>query len=120
MTTRERRVFLGIVKSKKVGLEILLRTTQRGSGIYAYLPQDVCNVFGIRAGDRLQVKIVARHRLVSDLEQEKMDSTKEEKIEDVLVVPKVKRRRRKHERDKEKTDEEFLMEIGDPSREEEE
>jgi hypothetical protein len=95
LTSRESRVFLGVVKKKPIGLECLLRTSARGDGLYLYVPQDICTVYGIMAGDRIKTRLVERFRLVSEVEQEAKDRAHEARVEPTLVIPKQRRHRRK-------------------------
>jgi len=47
----------------KVGLTLLMTVSARGSGFYLYIPKGVCDTFGIRVGDRLEVQIGKIRRL---------------------------------------------------------
>jgi hypothetical protein len=95
MSGKLSRVFMGTVKSQKIQLETLLRTSQHGDGMYLFIPKDVVDVYGLLPGDRVKVKLVESYRLIGDVEREKTRMPSEEKIESTLVVPKSKRRGRK-------------------------
>jgi len=41
----------------KIGESRTLRVSVRGGGYYLYLPRDVVEVYGILAGDRVEVKL---------------------------------------------------------------
>jgi hypothetical protein len=91
------RVFLGVVKPRKIELETLLRTSQHGDGMYLFVPKDIVDVYSLIPGDRVKVKLIESFRLLSGVEQDKADETDEEKIEPVLVSPRKKKKRRSEE-----------------------
>jgi hypothetical protein len=91
MSTEQSRVFVGAVKAEKIQLETLLRASRHGDGIYLFIPKDIVDVYGLVAGDRVKVKLVEAYRV----EREKAQITSEEKVEPVLVIPKVKRQRKR-------------------------
>jgi antitoxin component of MazEF toxin-antitoxin module len=99
MSTKTSRTFIGKVKKRAIGLETLLRISQHGDGAYLFLPKDVVDVFHLIPGDRVQVKLVASYRLLSAIEEEKAEATRQEKIEPTLVIPRQRRRRRKTDLD---------------------
>jgi len=45
-----------------IGLTQLLRVSVQGAGLYLYLPKDIVDVYGIWAGDRIEVKLGTIHR----------------------------------------------------------
>lgn len=85
------RVFVGAVKSQRIQLETLLRISQHGDGLYLFVPKDIVDVYALLPGDRIKVRLVEAYRV----EREKPHVTSEEKVEPVLVISKLKRRRRK-------------------------
>jgi len=40
-----------------IGLELLLRVSQQGGGLYLYLPKTVAATHGLRGGDLVQAKL---------------------------------------------------------------
>jgi hypothetical protein len=89
------RIFIGKVRKHVIGLETLLRISQHGDGAYLFLSRDIVDVFHLMPGDRIQAKLVASYRLISGVEEEEADATRQEKVESTLVVPRQRRRRRK-------------------------
>jgi hypothetical protein len=95
MSTKPSRVFIGKVKKHPIGLETLLRASQHGDGLYLFVAKDIVDCFHLLPGDRVQVKLVTSYRLISGVEEEKADATREEKVEPILIIPRQRRRRRK-------------------------
>lgn len=94
MSVKPSRVFMGKVKKHPIGLETLLRISQHGDGAYLFLPKDIVDVFHLMPGDRVQTKLVSSYRLISGVEEEEADATRQEKVEPTLVVPRQCRRRK--------------------------
>ena len=42
----------------KIGLRVILNASQRGKGVALYLDKKICETFGIRAGDRVEVELL--------------------------------------------------------------
>jgi len=57
----------------KVGLTLLMTVSARGTGFYLYIPKGVCDTFGIRVGDRLEVQIGKIRRLKTAREEAEKD-----------------------------------------------
>jgi len=107
------RVFVGKVKKRNIGLETLLRISQHGDGAYLFLPKDIVDVFHLVPGDRVQVKLTASYRLISGVEQEEEDATRQEKIESTLVVPRPRRRRKRNSNEPTQGLEENIEEVSE-------
>ena len=99
MKVKPPRFFLGVVKRQKIQLETLLRISQHGDGAYLFIPKDIIDCYRLLAGDRVKVQLVESFRLISGVEKEEADKTREAKIEPILVIPKQRRRRRKPDLD---------------------
>jgi hypothetical protein len=46
-----------------------LPVSSRGSGLCLYLPKDICQVYGLIAGDRLTVKMLDHYRKIREQEE---------------------------------------------------
>jgi len=47
---------------RNIGLTTLLRVSVQGDGLYLYIPKNIIEVYGIMAGDRIEVKLGTVHR----------------------------------------------------------
>jgi len=45
------------VFSRKLGVTVVMRVSQHGDGLYLYIPRDITDVYGIIAGDKLEVQL---------------------------------------------------------------
>jgi len=56
-----------------IGLELLLRVSQQGGGLYLYLPKTVTVTHGLRGGDLVQVKLGKVLRPITPAEKAEKD-----------------------------------------------
>jgi len=56
---------------KKIGVNVLMRASAKGgSGVYLYIPRDYANTYGIKSGDKVEVKLL---RVFEEIPDEKTD-----------------------------------------------
>ena len=46
----------------KIGTSALMTVSARGTGLYLYVPKRIEEIFGITAGDRIEVKLERHYR----------------------------------------------------------
>jgi len=49
-------------KIKDLKLKPVLRVSQRGAALYLYIPKDIVEVCGVRAGDKIEVELRTLYR----------------------------------------------------------
>jgi len=72
---------------KKIGVNVLMRASAKGgSGVYLYIPRDYADTYGIKSGDKVEVKLL---RVFEEIPDEKTEKT------DVVDLSRAKPKRRK-------------------------
>lgn len=77
-----KRRYIGLVQSRKVKQQLLLRVSAHGDGLYLFLPKDVVRTYDIIVGDRIKVELQTRFRFTDG------EASKEEQVGTVLVKAK--------------------------------
>ena len=82
MKADAKRRYIGLVESKKVKQQLLLRVSQHGDGLYLFIPRDVVRTYDIIVGDRMKVELLTRFRFADG------EKSKGEQVDAVLVKTK--------------------------------
>jgi len=63
---------------KKIGVNVLMRASAKGgSGVYLYIPRDYADTYGIKSGDKVEVRLIRVFEEILDKKPEITDlSTK--------------------------------------------
>jgi len=57
---------------KKIGVNVLMRASAKGgSGVYLYIPRDYADTYGIKSGDKVEVRLL---RVFEEIPDEKTDA----------------------------------------------
>jgi len=57
---------------KKIGVNVLMRASAKGgSGVYLYIPRDYANTYGIKSGDKVEVRLLRVFEEIPDEKTEK-------------------------------------------------
>jgi len=57
---------------KKIGVNVLMRASAKGgSGVYLYIPRDYADTYGIKSGDKVEVRLL---RTFEDIPGKKTDA----------------------------------------------
>jgi len=58
---------------KKIGVNVLMRASAKGgSGVYLYIPRDYADTYGIKSGDKVEVRLL---RVFEEILDKKPDIT---------------------------------------------
>jgi len=59
---------------KKIGVSVLMRASAKGgSGVYLYMPRDYADTYGIKHGDKVEVRLLRVFEDIPDVKTEKTD-----------------------------------------------
>jgi len=71
---------------KKIGVNVLMRASAKGgSGVYLYIPRDYADTYGIKSGDKVEVRLL---RVFEEIPDKKTET-------DVVDLSRVKPKRKK-------------------------
>jgi len=71
---------------KKIGVNVLMRASAKGgAGVYLYIPRDYADTYGIKSGDKVEVRLL---RVFEDIPDEKTRT-------DVVDLSRAKPKRKK-------------------------
>jgi len=71
---------------KKIGVNVLMRASAKGgSGVYLYIPRDYADTYGIKSGDKVEVRLL---RVFEEIPDKKTET-------DVVDLTRAKPKRKK-------------------------
>jgi len=62
---------------KKIGVSVLMRASAKGgSGVYLYIPRDYADTYGIKHGDKVEVRLLRVFEDIPDVKTDVVDLSK--------------------------------------------
>lgn len=66
-----------VTVAKKIGVNVLMRASQKGgSGLYLYIERQYAETYGLKPGDRVEVKLIRTFTDVPDARKGVIDLSK--------------------------------------------